>query len=94
MKPFPNLDKAEVLHCSPHAKISQFKIMLQSIKKGPLSMNEYLLKVKNTMDRLASVDTLSDSDHIEFILNGLPENYDTFIVSVKSRSESYSVEEI
>lgn len=57
-------------------------------------MNEYLLKVKNTMDRLASVDTLSDSDHIEFILNGLPENYDTFIVSVKSRSESYSVEEI
>lgn len=77
------------------AKISQFKTVLQNIKKGSLNMNEYLSKVKNIVDRLASVGhTTSESDHIEFILNGLLESYDTFIVSVNSRSESYSIEEI
>lgn len=57
-------------------------------------MNKYLSKVENTVDRLALVGhTTSDSDPIEFILNG-PENYDAFIVSVNSSSELYSVEEL
>lgn len=43
------------------AKLLQFKTMLQKIRKGSLSVNEYLLKVKNVVDRLASVgNTISD----------------------------------
>lgn len=55
----------------------------------------YLLKIKNIVDRLASVGHIvSSSDHIEAIFNGLSEEYDTFIISVNSRTEDYTVEEI
>lgn len=77
------------------AKVSQFKLILQNTKKGSLTINEYLLKVKNVIDKLASVGhQLTDTDHIEAIFNGLPEEYDTFVISVSSRAEIYSVEEI
>lgn len=36
----------------------------------------------------------SVTDHVEAILNGLPTDCDTFIVSVNSRTETYTVEEI
>lgn len=69
--------------------------MLQGRKKGSSSINEYLLKIKNVIDRLASVGhPVSSSDHIDAILNGLPEEYDTFVISINSRSESYVLEEI
>lgn len=52
-------------------------------------------KVKNIVDRLASVGhTVSSSDHIESIFNGLPIEYDTFIITVNSITEDYTVEEI
>lgn len=37
---------------------------------------------------------ISVADHIEAILEGLPEEYNNFVVSVTSRSEPYSVDEI
>lgn len=68
--------------------------MLQGIKKGSLTVNEYLLKIKNIVDRLASVSHIvSSSYHIDAIFNGLSEEYDTFIISVNSRTEDYTVEE-
>lgn len=76
-------------------KVSQFRLMLQGTKKGSSSINEHLLKIKNITDPLASVGhPVSSSDHIDAILNGLPEEYDTFVISINSRSESYVVEEI
>lgn len=78
-----------------HAKISQFKILHQNIKKQSLTINEYLSKVKNTINHLASVGYVtSDTDHEEAILNGLRVNYDTLIMSVNSKSEAYTVKEI
>lgn len=53
------------------------------------------MKIKNIVDRLASVGHIvAETDHIEAIFNGLPEDYDTFVISVNSRSETYMVEEI
>lgn len=67
------------------ADFSQLKTMLQNIKKGSLTVNEYLLKVKSAIDRLASVEQfISDADVIEAIFNWLPEDYDTLIISVNS----------
>lgn len=77
------------------AKISRLKILLQNVKKNSLSINDFLSKVKNIVDRLASVGhTVSSSDHIESIFNGLPIEYDTFIITVNSITEDYTVEEI
>ena len=52
-------------------KGTQFKTQLQSAKKGPLSMNEYLLKIKNFVDSLALVSHfVSTFDYIRY-LNGV-----------------------
>lgn len=58
-------------------------------------MNDYLLKVKRIVDSLFSIcSPITPADHIEAILEGLPQEYDAFIVSVTSRTDPYSVLEI
>lgn len=75
-------------------KVSQLKTMLQNIKKWSLSMNEYLSKVKNTTDRLASLGyATSDSDHVEAISMIYQKIMILFIVSVNSISDVDKVEE-
>lgn len=69
--------------------------MLQGTRKGSSSINEYMLKIKNIIDRLTSFGhPVSSNNHIDAVLNGLPREYDTFVVSINSRSENYIVEEI
>ncbi|KAL6315361.1 hypothetical protein AAG906_000468 [Vitis piasezkii] len=74
-----------------HAKISQYKTLLQNTKKESLSMNEYLLKIRGFVDLLALVGVnLSVKDHIDVITDGLPSEYDTFFLIINSRTEDYS----
>lgn len=37
---------------------------------------------------------VSTNDHIEFIFNGLSSDYDTSVISVNSRKDAYTIEEI
>uniref|UniRef100_A0A803R258 Uncharacterized protein n=1 Tax=Cannabis sativa TaxID=3483 RepID=A0A803R258_CANSA len=77
------------------SKILEFRTKLQNLKKGSLSLNDYLLKVKQTVDLLASVgEVLSDRDHVAAIFKGLPSEYDTFGISSNTRIENYTVGEI
>ena len=77
------------------AKIDQFRMQLQNLKKGSLSLNAYLLKVRLLIDQLNFVGYATTSkDHISAIFNGLPSNYDNFIIAVNSRQASYTVAEI
>uniref|UniRef100_A0A803P354 Retroviral polymerase SH3-like domain-containing protein n=1 Tax=Cannabis sativa TaxID=3483 RepID=A0A803P354_CANSA len=77
------------------SKILEFRTKLQKLRKGSLSLNDYLLKVKQHVDLLASVgEVLSSRDHIAAIFKGLPPEYDTFIISTNTRIEEYSVAEI
>lgn len=73
----------------------QFRIMLQNIKKESLARNEYLSKITNAIICLVLVaHSISDSDDIEAIFNGLPDDYDTFIISKNSRFDGSTIEEI
>uniref|UniRef100_A0A803NMJ5 RING-type E3 ubiquitin transferase n=1 Tax=Cannabis sativa TaxID=3483 RepID=A0A803NMJ5_CANSA len=77
------------------SKILKFKTKLQKLKKGTLSLNDYLLKVKQHVDLLASVgEVLSDRDHIAAIFKGMPSEYDTFIISTNTRVKGYTIGEI
>uniref|UniRef100_A0A803NU32 Retrotransposon Copia-like N-terminal domain-containing protein n=1 Tax=Cannabis sativa TaxID=3483 RepID=A0A803NU32_CANSA len=77
------------------AKILEFRTKLQNIKKGNLGLNEYLLRIKQHVDLLASVgEVLSASDHSGAIFEELPSKYDTFVISTNIRIEGYSVAEI
>ena len=60
-----------------------------------LTMYDYLLKIKNCVDKLASVGhIMSVNDHIEAIFNRLTNEYDAFVVFVSSRTDSYFIQEI
>lgn len=77
------------------AKVRQFKTQLKTLKKGSMKVTEYLLKVKKLVDNLFSVGApLTVADHIEAILEGLPPDYNSFVVSVTSRTDPYIVAEI
>ncbi|RVW15330.1 hypothetical protein CK203_085569 [Vitis vinifera] len=76
-------------------KISQFKTRLHNTKKGDLSVNDYLLKIKSLIDQLASIGyVVTTKDHIDAIFDGLSSEYDTFVVSVNSRNDPYTIVEI
>ena len=75
------------------AKISQYQTQLQQLKKNSLSMNEYLLKVRHTVDLLSLVgEDVSVRAHVDAICNGLPAEYDTFVLATTARSEDFTVE--
>ena len=77
------------------AKIDQFKTQLKSSQKGSSSMNDHLLRIKSIVDSLLLVGySVSTSDHIDAIFEGLPSEYDTLITVVTTRTYSYTVEEI
>ena len=53
------------------------------------------MKIKVCVDSLASVGvSLSTKDHFESILNGLPNDYESFVTSITLRNDDFSVEEI
>ncbi|KAL6331208.1 hypothetical protein AAG906_009636 [Vitis piasezkii] len=69
--------------------------LLKTTKKGSLNVVEYLSKIKSCVDSLASIgQILTDKDHIDAILVNLTDEYDAFITSILTRSESYTVEEV
>lgn len=77
---------------SIRAKISQFKTQLNGIKKGSMSINEYLLKIQNIIDLLAMVrETTKAKEYIEYIYSGLPDEYENFIISMDTRLDPLSV---
>ena len=76
-------------------KLDQYKTQLQNTKKGDLSINKYLLKINGCVDSLVSIGhSLSTKDHLDAIFNGLPKEYDIFIISTNSRHDKHTVEEI
>ena len=76
------------------AKVKKLKIQLRTPKKDRL-VNLYLLEIKKIVDTLSAIDSpISTDDHIEAILDGMPEDYDGFVTVVLSRTDPYTVEEI
>ncbi|KAK6158699.1 hypothetical protein DH2020_006013 [Rehmannia glutinosa] len=76
------------------ARMMQYKLQLQTLKKGTLSMREYLGKAKAACDALASAgQKLSEEDQLLHILSGLPSEYNPVIVTITSAIDFYSLSE-
>uniref|UniRef100_A0A803PZH9 Polyprotein n=1 Tax=Cannabis sativa TaxID=3483 RepID=A0A803PZH9_CANSA len=87
------LEKYFMLQVS--TKILQFCIKPQNLKKGSLSLIEYLLKVKQIVNLIASVGVvLNTRDHMTSIFKGLLRRYDTFVISTNTQIKSYTIVEI
>ncbi|KAK6117460.1 hypothetical protein DH2020_048787 [Rehmannia glutinosa] len=77
------------------AKIMQFRLQLQTLKKGNLPMRDYLNKVKVCCDTLAAAgQKVSEEDQMLHILSGLGNDYDSVMVSITSRVEPCSLREV
>ncbi|XP_010272914.1 PREDICTED: uncharacterized protein LOC104608581 [Nelumbo nucifera] len=76
-------------------RVMQLHFELHSLKKGALSVPQYLQKGKNLTDNLtAAGEPLSDTDYILTILSGLSSEYESFITAVTTRVDAYTVEDI
>ncbi|KAK6151475.1 hypothetical protein DH2020_014110 [Rehmannia glutinosa] len=77
------------------ARIMQYRLQLQTLKKGNLSMREYLNKVKVCCDTLAAAEQkVTEEDQVLHILSGLGNDYDSVMVSITSRVEPCSLREV
>lgn len=77
------------------AKVRQLRSELKNTKKANRSISEYLLRIKSIINSLvASGDSISDQDHIDSILEGLPEEYNPFVMMVYGRIDPPSVDAI
>ncbi|OIT03781.1 retrovirus-related pol polyprotein from transposon tnt 1-94, partial [Nicotiana attenuata] len=64
----------------------QLKVQFHNLKKGDLSINEYVHRLKSIADALTSIGNLvSDSDLVLQILSGLPPEYMSVSTSISTR---------
>lgn len=68
------------------ARVKQLCVELKSMKKGNISINEYVLQFKAIV--IAVGDSISEKDHIVSILDGLPEEYNSFVMQMYGYPES------
>lgn len=77
------------------ARDMQLKTQLQNLKKGSQTMSEYLSKIKTITDSLANIgQPLAFNDHLNSIFRGLPSEYDPFICSMLTRTDSYKISDV
>ncbi|CAA0837847.1 Unknown protein, partial [Striga hermonthica] len=77
------------------ARLMQFKLQLQTLKKGNLPMREFLSQVKACCDALGTAcEPLSEQNHILHILGGLGQEYNAVVVVVTTRIEAYTLNEV
>lgn len=75
--------------------IHQLKDRLSTVDKGTKSMEDYLKQIKDLADQLAMASSpIHDEDLVFHVLHGLPEAYDAFKTSIRTRSEPISVDEL
>lgn len=73
------------------ARVMQYKMHLQTLKKGSLSMKDFLSKMKGYVDLLAACGhSISDDDHVLDILGGVGVEYEAVVVHINSRIEALS----
>ncbi|KAL4291886.1 hypothetical protein GQ457_14G027020 [Hibiscus cannabinus] len=67
------------------SRLMYFRRLLHSQKKGDLSMNEFLMKVKSVSDNLANCgEVISEHEHVTTILNGLRTEYESTMAVLTS----------
>ncbi|XP_060970030.1 uncharacterized protein LOC133037187 [Cannabis sativa] len=80
---------------SSKARTLQLRFQLQSLKKGSLSIHDYILKMKNIADGLSAAgQLLSDDDLILYILGGLGHEYEAVVVNLTSRHDQVTLQEV
>ncbi|MCI00977.1 retrovirus-related Pol polyprotein from transposon TNT 1-94, partial [Trifolium medium] len=77
------------------SRTRQLRSELKNTKKHSRSINEYLLRIKSIVNSLTAVgDFVSESEQIDSILEGLPEEFNSFVMMIYSRADTPTVEDV
>jgi histone deacetylase 1/2 len=77
------------------SRARQLRSELKNTKKLARSVNEYLLRIKSIVNSLIAVgDVVSELEQVDAILEGLPKEFNSFIMMVYSRFETPTVEDV
>ncbi|GAU19342.1 hypothetical protein TSUD_336290 [Trifolium subterraneum] len=82
-------------HSVLQARARQLRSELKNTKKASRSVGEYLLRIKSIVNSLLAVgDLVSDREQVDAILEGLPEEFNSFVMMVYSRFDTPTVEDV
>jgi len=75
--------KLQTYHISQiRARVEKLKFQLKTPKRD-MSVSVFLLDIKKTVDTLVVVDSpITTEDHIDAMLDDLPDEYDTFVTKI------------
>jgi histone deacetylase 1/2 len=77
------------------SRARQLRSELKNTKKLSKSVNEYLLRIKAIVNSLIAVgDSVSEQEQVDSILEGLPREFNSFVMMVYSRFETPTVEDV
>jgi histone deacetylase 1/2 len=77
------------------SRARQLRSELKNTKKLSRSINEYLLRIKTIVNSLTAVgDFVSESEQVDSILEGLPEDFNSFVMMIYSRFDTPTVEDV
>ncbi|MCH95282.1 retrovirus-related Pol polyprotein from transposon TNT 1-95, partial [Trifolium medium] len=77
------------------SRARQLRSELKNTKKLSRSINEYLLRIKSIVNSLTAVgDFVSESEQVDSILEGLPEEFNSFVMMIYSRVDTPTVEDV
>lgn len=77
------------------ARIMQLQLQLQTQKKGDLSVDEYVLKMRNLADQLAAAGKpINDDDLINHILAGFGVEFDAVVVNLTHKTDILNLQEV
>jgi len=80
---------------SSKARTLQLRFQLQTIKKGDMSIHDYILKMKSIAENLSAAGQLiQDEDLILYILGGLDHDYESVVVNLTSRHDQITLQEM
>ena len=89
-------DKLEAMFASQtRARAVNLRIALANTKKGNSSAIDYFTKMKGFSDEMAAAGrSIGDDELVEYILTGLPVEYESLVTSLVTRVESVTVDEL
>jgi hypothetical protein len=82
-------------HKQLHAKARQHRVELRSTLLDNRTIQEYLLRIRNLVDNLASIgDPIPINQHLDVILEGLPQEFGPVISVVESKFDTIDIYEV
>ncbi|KAI4318859.1 hypothetical protein MLD38_032518 [Melastoma candidum] len=76
-------------------RIINLRMQMQQVRKDGRTMQNYLNSVKMYADQLSAIgEPVRYRDHLWYLLEGLPAEYDPVVTAVYSRTDQPSIEEV